>query len=448
MSQENIQDTLQSILYELHGNQYRMEKVDSPNGALTALEIAQILAGQTQGQDGGDEQEQQKTLVSNVASFMIDQEKLDEELRTANGLFQIHYYRPIYSCRKFIGGFLVFGKKVVRKLLKFLIEPVVEEQNQFNAATVRSLNVMRNDHVVFQAATDFLCDETRQQKLAVDTLSQRTQEQFEKLQQELQTSLEQLKQQTTAVQNKVEILEKSQEQDDIYQTIDYFKFQEYMRGSYSEIKAHQQEYVNYFAKCTNVIDLGCGRGEFLTVLKEHGIKATGIDSYKKSVDYCRTRGLQVVQRDAIEYLREQKAESIDGVFAAQLIEHIPTKALLELCKESYRVMKPESYIVLETPNPMCLSVYMNSFYLDPSHKNPVHPHLMEYLMKECGFHDVHVVFTEASKVGYRLPLLDVEYCKNLAEFNDGVNLLSDIVFGSQDYAIIAKKQFAEVKVGR
>ena len=157
------------------------------------------------------------------------------------------------------------------------------------------------------------------------------------------------------------------------------------------------------------------------------------------MDYCRTRGLQVVQRDAIEYLREQKAESIDGVFAAQLIEHIPTKALLELCKESYRVMKPESYIVLETPNPMCLSVYMNSFYLDPSHKNPVHPHLMEYLMKECGFHDVHVVFTEASKVGYRLPLLDVEYCKNLAEFNDGVNLLSDIVFGSQDYAIIAKK---------
>ena len=324
-------------------------------------------------------------------------------------------------------------------LLKFLIEPVVEEQNQFNAAIVRSLNVMRNDHVVFQAATDFLCDETRQQKLAVDTMSQKTQEQFEKLQQELQTSIEQLKQQTRAVQNKVEILEKWQQQDDIYQTIDYFKFQEYMRGSYGEIKAHQQEYVNYFAKCTSVIDLGCGRGEFLTVLKEHGIKATGVDSYKKSVDYCRTRGLQVVQRDAIEYLREQKAESIDGVFAAQFIEHIPTKALLELCKESYRVMKPESYIVLETPNPMCLSVYMNSFYLDPSHKNPVHTHLMEYLMKECGFDDVHVVFTEASKVGYRLPLLDAEYCKNLAEFNDGVNLLSDIVFGSQDYAIIAKK---------
>lgn len=472
MSQGNIQETLQSILCELHGNQYCMEKMDSPSGTLTALEIAHILLGQAQDQDSGDEHKQQMIPASKVTSFMIDQKKLDEELSASNRLFQIHYYRPIYSCRKFIGGLLVFGKKVVRKLLKFLIEPVVEEQNQFNAAIVRSLNVMRNNHVVFQAAIDFLCDEMRQQKSvvdnlksetsqavdnlksetsqavdklkseasqAVDTLSQKTQAQLKKLQQELQTSADQLRRQTTEVKSTLEILKKIQKQDDIYETIDYFKFQEHMRGSYSKIKAQQQEYVNYFAECSNVIDLGCGRGEFLEVLHEHGINATGVDSYGESVNYCRMRGLQVVQGDAIEYLMEQKTESIDGVFAAQLIEHIPMKSLLELCKESYRVMKPESYIILETPNPMCLSVYMNSFYLDPSHKNPVHPHLMEYLMKECGFHDVHVVFPEASKVGYRFPLLDAEHCMNLAEFNDGVNLLSDIMFGSQDYAIIAKK---------
>lgn len=448
MSQIPIQETLQAILGQLHSSQYQMTANTKRAGTLTAMEIAQILSGQTQSHSTSEEgaQSQEPTQLPQVTVFIADKEPFEQDLRDANTLCQIHYYRPIYSCRKWIGGCIVFGKKVARKLLKFLIEPIVEEQNQFNAATVRTLNDIRNHRVVFQAATDYLCQETRKQAQALDglrnestqalqALSGETNSQLEQLREQLSKAMELLQQQSEEMQRLTQV----QTEDDIYDKIDYFKFQEHMRGSCTAIKDRQQSYLPYFEQCQSVVDLGCGRGEFLEVLREHGVGAVGVDSYGKSIEYCRMKGLQASEGDAIQFLCNQKENSIDGIFAAQLIEHIPAGKILELCRESYRVMKPGSYIVLETPNPMCLSVYMNSFYLDPSHKNPVHPHLMEYFMQECGFRNVQVVYVKESKVNYRFPLLHAENCDNLEEFNDGINFLSDIMFGSQDYAIVAQK---------
>lgn len=82
---------------------------------------------------------------------------------------------------------------------------------------------------------------------------------------------------------------------------------------------------------------------------------------------------------------------------------------------------------------------MNSFYLDPSHNKPVHPKTMEYYLRKAGFSEVEILFTEASRSGYRLPLLSGKGVDNLEEFNNGINLVTDLLFGSQDYAVIAKK---------
>ena len=147
----------------------------------------------------------------------------------------------------------------------------------------------------------------------------------------------------------------------------------------------------------------------------------------------------MVQEDAIKFLKEQESCSADGIFSAQLIEHIPTVGLFEICQQGHRILKQGGYIILETPNPMCLSTFMNGFYVDPTHRNPIHPKLVEYYLRESGFSNIKVLFTEQSKIGYRLPLLNVANSENLAEFNDGVNFVSDILFGSQDYAVIAQK---------
>ena len=155
--------------------------------------------------------------------------------------------------------------------------------------------------------------------------------------------------------------------------------------------------------------------------------------------FCQAKELNVVCEDVLKYLSKIENNSIGGIFASQLIEHLTNNQLLTLCHLAYEKLESGGCIILETPNPMCLSIYMNAFYVDPSHQKPVHPKTMEYLLNREGFREVEILFTEGSKSSYRLPLLASDNFQNIGEFNDGINLLSDILFGSQDYAVIAKK---------
>lgn len=226
---------------------------------------------------------------------------------------------------------------------------------------------------------------------------------------------------------------------DTYKTLDYFDFENHFRGSRKRIKEAQEQYIQYFTSKGQILDLGCGRGEFLELLKEHGIPALGIDGYSEFVEYCSLKGLNVNEGYVPQCLQALADESYGGIFAGQLVEHISFEDLSELCNQAHRILTPGSCFIIETPNPTCLSTYMNSFYLDPSHEKPVHPKTLQYVLQQQGFGNVQIMYTEQSKVNYRLPLLDSSSVNNLAQFNDGINLLSDIIFGSQDYAIIAYK---------
>jgi O-antigen chain-terminating methyltransferase len=157
------------------------------------------------------------------------------------------------------------------------------------------------------------------------------------------------------------------------------------------------------------------------------------------VDYFKIKGFNALNEDAIVYISSLSNESIGGIFAAQLIEHLRTDQIIQLCNDAYKKLKPDSYLILETPNPTSLAIYTNAFYVDPSHNKPVHPKTMEYFLRQAGFKDIQILYTEHSRSKYRLPLLNGENISNLNEFNDGINCITDILFGSQDYAIMAKK---------
>lgn len=222
--------------------------------------------------------------------------------------------------------------------------------------------------------------------------------------------------------------------------LDYFMFENRFRGTEKEIKNRNAVYLDYYKNSNNVLDIGCGRGEFLELLMENKIDAKGIDIYDDFVEYCKSKGLNVEKYDAVEYLFNLQDNSLGGIFLGQVIEHLEKNYLLKLIELSYKKLKPGSFFIAETPNPTMLTTFTNSFYLDLSHIKPIHPETMKFLLQYYGFKDVKIEYNENSKINYQLPLLNAdEHIQNIKEFNDGLNLISSILFGYQDYAVIGRK---------
>ncbi|MBQ3517599.1 MAG: class I SAM-dependent methyltransferase [Lachnospiraceae bacterium] len=339
------------------------------------------------------------------SEYNFDMSELKRWRDKNNQIYSIKLERPLYSNRPVIGKLVVFVKKVTRKLLRPVLYPILTEQNEFNASVTASINALYNNELTTQ--------------------------QFIYTQKEVNETIKVLNQ-------RIQILEQK-EPSNSYEKINYASFESYFRGNEEDIKKTQSSYIPYFEGKQNVLDLGCGRGEFLQLLKENNISAIGVDSFGEFVQKCKSSGLEVIQGDAIDYIKQVAEKTLGGIFASQLVEHLSIQQLVELCNEAYKKLEDGGCIVLETPNPTCLSIYTNAFYIDPSHVKPVHPKLLEFILREAGFEKIEVVYTESSKIGYRLPLLDMKEAVNISEFNDGINLLSDVIFGSQDYAIIATK---------
>ncbi len=218
-------------------------------------------------------------------------------------------------------------------------------------------------------------------------------------------------------------------------SIDYFKFENKFRGSEEKIMEMQRKYLKYFEGVENVLDIGCGRGEFLRLLKEKGISSKGIDINATFVDHCIKANSNVEFVDANSYLIGLEDDSLDGITAFQVIEHLDKKYLIDLITLCYKKLKKGACLVFETPNPKALSVFVNSFYIDLSHKNPIHPQALLFLMESQGFTEAEIAYTSFVKGDDMLKYGDIDdeaYRKN-------VDMLNNILYGPQDYAVIVRK---------
>ena len=220
---------------------------------------------------------------------------------------------------------------------------------------------------------------------------------------------------------------------DEYSGIDYFRFENYFRGSRETVKQRQEIYLEYFRNCRSILDIGCGRGEFLELMRDNGLSAVGVDTYPDFAEYCCSLGLNAVCDDGIGYL--SRIESVDGIFVGQVVEHLTVDQIINLIETAYSKLSDDGVIIMETPNPQSLSIYVNAFYIDPSHVKPVHPETLKYLLKNAGFSSIETVFTESSKPDITIPPL-----KNEEEFNTAMATVQNMLFGSQDYAVIARKK--------
>lgn len=177
----------------------------------------------------------------------------------------------------------------------------------------------------------------------------------------------------------------------------YLAFENRFRGTSADIKERVAVYLPHIKKILErtgdvpVLDVGCGRGEWLTLLGENNIPATGLDLNLMMVAHCREAGLEVAGADVIAHLESLSAETLSAVTGFHIVEHLPFDTLIALFDEALRVLKPGGMIVFETPNPENIMVGACNFYTDPTHVNPIPPHTLSYLAEARGFVNIDIL---------------------------------------------------------
>ncbi len=227
-------------------------------------------------------------------------------------------------------------------------------------------------------------------------------------------------------------------------SFDYLAFYRQFRSPPDELKKHQAIFVEYFAGCQNVLDIGCGRGEFLELLRDRGIRGMGVDTDPEMVSLCRSHGLDVRQTDALEYLEKSPPGSIDGVFMDDVIEHLETDYMLRLLGLISTRLAKGRYFIVKTINPLSLATFTD-YYIDVTHVRALHPAALQYMIKSEGFEAAEIMFL--ARVPDRERLRKFEMSPGLSDrerrmaetYNRNIDVLNGLLFGPEDYAVIGRK---------
>jgi SAM-dependent methyltransferase len=173
----------------------------------------------------------------------------------------------------------------------------------------------------------------------------------------------------------------------------YVAFEDQFRGSDAAIAEKLRAYVPIFAGASDVVDLGCGRGELLAALAAAGIRARGVDANADMAAIARERGLDATAGDALAFLDAIPDRSLGGIAATQVVEHLEPAYLMRLLDAASRTLRPDAPIVLETINPACWLAFFSSYIRDLTHVRPVHPETLQYLLRANGFERVEIRYS-------------------------------------------------------
>lgn len=322
-------------------------------------------------------------------------------LISANQAYNVSADKPIESIGKF-SCIKTFVKRVVRKCIYWYIKDMNIQLVEFNAYTARALN---------------------SQARLIAELNRKNEE----LSKSLKKSENDLK---NYFNEKFGQLDKPTFDDEWY-----LKFENNFRGSEEIIRDRLLRYIPYFDNVSHIVDIGCGRGEFLSLLDEKGINGFGVDLNTTMVKQCLDKGLCVSHEDCIKYLEAQQDESIGGIFSSQLIEHLSLSKLKHLVEIAYKKLDSNGVMILETVNPLALGVFCYGFYIDPTHIKPVHPAMLRFMAEEVGFSDTEVHFINEFPEEYHFQINE-----NMQEdVKRGFTKLDELIYGAQDYYLLCKK---------
>jgi O-antigen chain-terminating methyltransferase len=228
-------------------------------------------------------------------------------------------------------------------------------------------------------------------------------------------------------------------------SLTYVSFEDRFRGAAQDIRERVRDYLPLLSGASDVVDVGCGRGELLTLLQEQGIRARGVDSNAAMVEMCRAKGFDVAQDDALTYLRRQPDAGIGGLIAIQVVEHFSPAYLMRFLEAAFHAMRPGAPLILETLNPACWMAFFETYIRDITHRQPLHPDTLRLLVQASGFTAVDVQFRQPVRDEDRLDRVedvataDPALARVARALNAHADKLNARLFSSMDYVVIARR---------
>ena len=216
------------------------------------------------------------------------------------------------------------------------------------------------------------------------------------------------------------------------------QFEEHFRGTREEMVDRYRDLAAELDGYSPVLDIGCGRGEFLEALSALGIDASGVEIDGTLVDACRERGYSVEHADGLEFLASRDDGSLGGLVLIQVIEHLTRQQAVELVALAAEKVRPNGRVVIETVNPQSLYVFAHSFYVDPTHTQPVHPAYLKFLFEQAGFRESRIEWRSVPPADDVLQDVVLEGPAGEV-LSENIARLNRLLFAPQDYAIIVTR---------
>ena len=248
---------------------------------------------------------------------------------------------------------------------------------------------------------------------------------------------------TLGVLHRLEQLEQAEARRTFRPWFSRARYEEELGTGKEKAQERYAELAEHFAGCDPVVDLGCGRGEFVAVLEDRGLRATGVEADPELVRAAAQQGLAVERGDAVTWLAGADDASLGGLALLQLVEHLTAQEVVELVALGARKLRPGGRMVVETVNPGSVYGLSHTFFRDPTHTAPVHPAYLEFLFKESGY--------AAVEIRWRTPVPDEAVLPeppaagpgaddgDAAAWASQVHRLNDLLFAPQDYSVVATR---------
>jgi len=313
-----------------------------------------------------------KNEVKHVES---EWQELDHNLYLTNMNVEINQNQPILTNRnRFVRSIILKIRNTIQSEIRFTLNPIIRNQVSFNAFSTKSLNEIKNILKIHH--TDIFPDLNWK----------------------------------------------------------YLEFENKFRGNEEEIKKRLEKYIPFIqkakihSKSELVLDIGSGRGEFLELLTDHKIHNTGIETNYTMYEFNKSRNHNIINKDANAHLLSIEDESLLGITAFQVIEHLSPGYLLNFLKLSFQKISHDGLVIFETVNPMSFYSFSH-FWYDFSHRKPIPSDVLKFFVEEAGFKDVEIIFSS-----------NVQEHIALKETDENMKKLNQILFGPQDYAVVGWKK--------